>query len=163
MKRIPRSKSALVAAVGVALVSVLAGCASTTSDSSGVSGSSSDSSTSSTKSASGSTSAQSTSDDSASYKDGTYSVDESYTSPGGQEEVAVSVTVKSDLITAVTVKTIKAEGQGGQYQARFESAISGTVVGKSLSSLSVSRVAGSSLTSEAFDSALDAIRTEAAA
>jgi uncharacterized protein with FMN-binding domain len=164
MKRILRSKSALAAVVGAPLVSavlvgVLAGCASTTSDSS---------SSSSGGTSSGSTSATSTTDDSSSsalatsYKDGTYTTDSDYTSPGGQEEIAVKVTVKNNVVTAVTVSTVSAQGEGAQYQARFENAISSAVVGKSLSGLSVSTVAGASLTSTAFNSALGSIRSDAA-
>lgn len=161
MKRIPRKKTALVAAVGLSLVGALAGCASTTSDSSATTSTRSSSSGSSSSSSSGSTSATSTSDTSSSYTDGIYKTDESYQSPGGQEEIAVSVTVKNDLIAAVSVTSVKSEGQGAQYQAQFESAISSAVVGKSLASLSVSTVAGSSLTSSAFNAALDAIRSDA--
>jgi hypothetical protein len=156
MKRIRRSKTALVAAVGISLVGALAGCASTTSTgSSGSSGS-----TSSTSSTSGS--ASSTSDNTTTYKDGTYSADGTYTSPGGTEEIAVTVTVKSDLITAVTVKTVKADSEAAQYQAQFESGISAVAVGKSLSTLSVGSVSGSSLTGQGFNSALATIRSEAA-
>jgi hypothetical protein len=157
MKRILRSKTALATAAGLSLVGVLAGCASTTSASSAASssGSSSSSSTSSE------TTATSTSDDSTTYTDGTYSADGTYTSPGGTEEIAVTVTVKNDLITAVSVKTVTADSEGAQYQAQFESGISAAAVGKSLGSLSVGSVAGSSLTSTGFNAALATIRSEA--
>jgi hypothetical protein len=49
-----------------------------------------------------------------------------------------------------------------QYQQAFASAISAEVVGKDISSLSVTRVAGASLTSNGFNSALDQIRSHAA-
>ena len=146
MKRIPRSKTALVTVVGLSLVGSLAGCASTTSASS---------------TDSGSTSATSTSDTSATYKDGTYTTDETFESPDGQDEIAVTVTVKDDVVTAASVTTVSSQGQSAQYQAQFESAISSVVVGKSLSTLSVSTVAGSSLASSAFNSALNTIRGEA--
>jgi hypothetical protein len=158
MKRIHRSRTALVAATGLSLAAALAGCASTTSAGSS-SGSSVDSSGSSSSTGS---SATSTSDNTTTYKDGTYSADGTYNSPGGQEEIAVTVTVKSNLITAVTVKSIKADSEAAQYQAQFESGISSVAVGKSLATLTVTSVAGSSLTSQGFNAALATIRSDAA-
>jgi hypothetical protein len=156
MKRILGKKSTLATAVGSSfmgamLVGVLAGCASTTSAASGTDGTTS-----------GSVSATGTSDVSTTYKNGTYSADGTYSSPDGQEEIAVTIIVKSDVITAVTVRSVESNGQGAQYQAQFESGISSVVVGKQLASLQVSAVSGSSLTSNGFNTALDAIRSEAA-
>jgi hypothetical protein len=159
MKRIPRTRVALTVASGLSLAAILAGCASTTSASSSA-GTSVDSS--GTSSSTGS-SASSTSDNTTSYKDGAYSADGSYVSPGGQEEIAVTVTVKSNLITAVSVKTVKADSEAAQYQSQFSGGISAAAVGKSLATLNVSNVAGSSLTSQGFNSAIATIRTEAAA
>jgi uncharacterized protein with FMN-binding domain len=140
MKRIPRGRSARRAAVGaplvgVALVGILAGCASTTS--------------------AGATTA--------SYKDGTYSADGAYSSPDGQEEIAVTVTVKNDVVTAVNVTAVESNGQGARYQAQFESGISSIAVGTSLASLNVTNVAGSSLTSQGFNAAIASIRNKASA
>jgi hypothetical protein len=151
MKRILRTRPTLAAVIGLSVIGSLAGCASTTSTSSSADDSSSSSGTTAT----------STSDDSTSYKDGTYTADGSYVSPGGQEKIAVTLTVKDDLVTAVSVKTVAADSEGAQYQAQFESGISGVVVGKSLGTLSVGSVAGSSLTTQGFNSALTTIRNEA--
>ncbi|HEX4059210.1 MAG TPA: hypothetical protein VHX87_12960 [Galbitalea sp.] len=161
MKRILGKKSALATAVGSSLmgamlVGALAGCASTTST--GTTGS--DSTTSDGTSTS-STSATGTSDVSSTYKDGTYSADGSYSSPDGQEEIAVTLTVKSNTVTAVSVTSVSANGEGRQYQAIFESGISSVVVGRELATLSVSNVAGSSLTSQGFNAALATIRADA--
>lgn len=139
MKRILRSKAALVTAVGtpvvgVAIACVLAGCASTTSSSAA----------------------------SSQYADGTYSANGSYSSPDGQEEIGVTVTVKNNLITAVSVTTVSANGEGERYQQLFESGISSVAVGQSLASLNVSAVAGASLTSAGFNTALESIRSQAA-
>jgi hypothetical protein len=147
MKRTLRTRAALATAVSLSLAGALAGCASTTSASTSTGGSN----------------ATSTSDDGTSYKDGTYSADGSYVSPGGQEEIAVTITVKHDLITAVSVKTVAADAEGAQYEAQFASGISAVVVGKSLGSLSVGSVAGSSLTSQGFNRALATIRSKAEA
>ncbi|HEY5229599.1 MAG TPA: hypothetical protein VIJ11_01755 [Galbitalea sp.] len=153
MKRTLDKKTALAAAIGLSLVGALAGCASTTYSSSSADDSSS----------SGGTTATSTSDNTTSYTDGTFTADGSYVSPGGRETIAVTVTIKSDLIIAASVKTVTADPQGAQYQAQFESGISAVAVGKSLDTLSVGSVAGSSLTSQGFNSALASIRSEAKA
>jgi hypothetical protein len=155
MKRILGKKSALATAVGSSLmgamlVSALAGCASTTSTG-----------TDAVDSGSSSTSANGASDVSAAYKDGTYSADGSYSSPDGQEEIAVTLTVKSNVVTSVNVTSVSANGEGERYQQLFFSGISSAVVGKQLGTLSVSAVAGSSLTSNGFNSALETIRSEA--
>ena len=141
MKRILRTRTALATAAGLSLVGALAGCASTTST--------------------GGTTATTTSDNSSAYKDGTYSADGSYVSPGGQEEIAVTITVKNDLITAVSVKTVAADAEAAQYEAQFASGISAVAVGKDLGTLSVGSVAGSSLTSRGFNAALSTIRSKA--
>jgi uncharacterized protein with FMN-binding domain len=150
MKRILRTRTALVTAAGFSLVGTLAGCASTTSADSSAG----------TSTASGS-SATATSDNSTSYRDGTYSADGSYVSPGGQEEIAVTVTVKNDLITAVSVRTVSADSEAAQYEAQFASGISAVAVGKDLGSLNVGSVAGSSLTSHGFSEAIASIRSKA--
>ena len=148
MKRILRSRTALATVAGLSLIGGLAGCASTTSAGS---------------SSSSGTTANSTSDNTSSYKDGTYSADGTYVSPGGQEEIAVTLTVKSNLITAVTVKSVRADSEAAEYQSRFASGISSVAVGKSLATLNVATVAGSSLTSQGFNAALATIRSNAKA
>jgi hypothetical protein len=153
MKRILRTRTALATAAGLSLVGALAGCASTTSESSSTD----------TSSAASGTTATSTSDDSSTYKDGTYSADGSYVSPGGEEEIAVTITVKNDLITAVSVRTVAADAEAAQYEAQFASGISAVAVGKDLGTLNVGTVAGSSLTSHGFDVALSTIRSKAQA
>ena len=95
------------------------------------------------------------------YNDGTYSADGTYSSPGGQEEIAVTLTVKKNLITAVKVTTVKADPTGTQYEQLFAGGISAAVVGKPLASVTVGTVAGSSLTSQGFTDALNTIRSKA--
>jgi hypothetical protein len=71
---------------------------------------------------------------SATYTDGTYTAEGTYQTPESQ-----------------------------QYQSQFIGGISDVVVGKDIDTLSVSRVAGSSLTSSGFNEAIDEIKSEAAA
>lgn len=97
------------------------------------------------------------------YKDGTYTADGSYSTPESIETINVTVTLKGDVVTAVTVTGHPTKRESVQYQGEFIGGISGEVVGKKIESLSVSRVAGSSLTSTGFNQAINTIKTEAAA
>ncbi len=152
-----RTKTALVTLAGIGLIGTLAGCSGTASaDGTTSSGGSSQSSANT-----GSTGATTTSK--AAYKDGDYSEQGTYASPGGTELISVSLTLKSNLVTALTVKTVKADPTATQYEAMFEAGIDKIVVGKNLNSLNVTRVSGSSLTSQGFDDALTKIKADAKA
>ncbi|MFB2554308.1 FMN-binding protein [Herbiconiux liangxiaofengii] len=96
------------------------------------------------------------------YKDGTYEATGSYTSPNGQEEIDVSITLAGDVITAVTVTPEATNPNSVNYQTQFADGISEVVVGKKIDEIEVSRVAGSSLTSGGFNEAVETIKSEAA-
>jgi len=104
-----------------------------------------------------------TSTDTAAYKDGTYSATGSYATPGGTESIDLTVTIKDGVITATTLDENGQSGDSKQYQARFASGYEDLVVGKNVNDVSLSRVAGSSLTSNGFNRALEQIKTDAAA
>lgn len=112
---------------------------------------SSDSGSSSGSSASGGT-----------YSDGTYEATGNYQSPNGTEEVDVSVTLKGDVITAVTVTPEATNPTSVSYQTKFADGIAAEVVGKKIDEIDVSRVAGSSLTSGGFNAAIETIKSDAA-
>ena len=101
-------------------------------------------------------------DPDATYKDGTYSADSSYESPGGTEQMTVKITISNNTVTDSTVKVIPSESEAEEYQNMFLSGYKGQVVGKSVNSISLSRVSGSSLTSQGFNDALAKIRQQAA-
>lgn len=115
--------------------------------------------------ASGSSSSQSasTSTDPAgtTYKDGTYDATGTYTTPESQEEIKVSLTVKDGAVTDANVSFDPKKSESRQWQQRFASGYKQEVVGKPLSSLSLSRVSGSSLTPMGFNDAVDTIRQQA--
>jgi uncharacterized protein with FMN-binding domain len=143
--RLPRTFAIGFAGLGIA--TALASCStgtSATSDSGDTSNSSGSSDTTS-----------------ANYKDGTYTEDGDYTSPGGPQSVTVKLTLAGDKVTAVTVTGHATDPTAKGYQAQFVSGISSEVVGKDIDALNVSRVAGSSLTSGGFNAALKAIKAEA--
>ena len=95
------------------------------------------------------------------YADGTYTVDAGYQAPSGSESITVELTIADDTVTAVTVTGDATDREASHYQRRFASAIPADVVGQDISGVSVSRVAGASLTSNGFNSALDEIRSKA--
>ena len=139
MHRLLRTRTALATLAGLSVAGTLAGCAAST-NSAGI-GAAANAST--------------------RYTDGTYTADGTYSSPGGEEEIAVTLSVKSNLITAVTVTTVKADPTAAQYEQMFAGGISAAAVGKPLATLSVGTVAGSSLTTQGFTAALNTIRSKA--
>ena len=96
------------------------------------------------------------------YKDGSYTAQGSYATPESVESVTVTVTLSADVITAVEVTGNPQKAESQDYQSKFIGGISDAVVGKKIDEISVSRVAGSSLTSGGFNEAIAQIKTEAA-
>jgi uncharacterized protein with FMN-binding domain len=97
------------------------------------------------------------------YADGTYTAEGSYATPESVEAITVTVTLESDVITSVDVEGSPSRPESEQYQSQFIGGISDAVVGQDIDEISVSRVAGSSLTSGGFNEAIEAIKAEAAA
>jgi uncharacterized protein with FMN-binding domain len=97
----------------------------------------------------------------ASYADGTYTARAGYQAPSGTESITVDLTVADGIVTAVTVQGDARDQTAAQFQAAFASAIAGEVVGEDIATLDVTRVAGASLTTGGFATALDDIRGQA--
>jgi uncharacterized protein with FMN-binding domain len=107
---------------------------------------------------------QSVSNDAASnanYKDGTYNATGAYTSPGGRESIDVTITLKDGVISDVSAEGNASDVEAEEYQGMFLAAYKEQVVGKNIDDVSLSRVSGSSLTSQGFNNALDDIKQEA--
>ena len=162
---VPRSiRIAGVAAVGVVGAIALAGCAAsdttaeTTTEPSTGNTATPESSTTPTPAASASEEAASSS----TYADGTYTAEGSYATPESVETIVVTVTLDDDIITAVDVTGDPQKRESEEYQGRFIGGIADVVVGQDIDQISVSRVAGSSLTSGGFNQAIDTIKSEAA-
>ncbi|GAA3212150.1 hypothetical protein [Microbacterium terregens] len=96
------------------------------------------------------------------YADGTYTAEGSYATPESVETVVVTVSLEDDVITDVTVAGEPQKRESEEYQGRFIGGIADVVVGKDIDEISVSRVAGSSLTSGGFNQAIETIKSEAA-
>ena len=106
--------------------------------------------------------ATTTTSSSAGYKDGVYTASINYQVPeGGVNGLSVKLTVSGGKITAVSPDNSYEEHESARYINRFNNTISGTVVGQPLDGLYVGRVGGASLTSSAFNDALDEIRSQA--
>ena len=97
------------------------------------------------------------------YADGEYTGTGTYIPPSNkQEEVTVKMTLSGGTVTALEVTPSGNNPTSKRYQAEFTGNIQEQVVGKPLDSLDVGKVAGSSLTSQGFNKAVDIIKGEAA-
>ena len=96
-----------------------------------------------------------------SYKDGTYEATGNYNTPGGNEYIDVTIVIQNGKIidSSVTSRAKSRESKG--YQSDFVNGYKDQVKGKSIATLRLSRVAGSSLTPRGFNEAIDAIKTQA--
>jgi len=97
------------------------------------------------------------------YKDGTYTATGSYMSPGGEDQIAVTVTLASDIITDVSVAPTAGDGTSARYQSRFVASYKQYVVGKNIATLNLGTISGSSLTPVGFNNALSQIKAQAKA
>ncbi len=84
--------------------------------------------------------------------DGSYSAQKEYGTPGGAETVGFELTVKDDVVTAVSVDASMLKAPISQTVAgKFKDALPELVVGKKITELNLpANVAGSSLTNAAF-------------
>lgn len=96
------------------------------------------------------------------YKDGTYTASAPYMTPEGSETVSVTLTVANGIVTDASVTENVTIRDSRRYVDMFMAGYKQQVVGKSLASLKLSRVSGSSLTSAGFNAAVEKIRSEAA-
>lgn len=98
----------------------------------------------------------------AAYKDGTYTASGSYRTPESVETINVSITISSNVVTTSSVAGNAVERVSAAYISDFENSYKRYVTGKKLSDIQLSRVSGSSLTSNGFNAALIKIKAEAA-
>lgn len=97
------------------------------------------------------------------YKDGTYSSKGSYNSPAGPEQIDVSLVLKDDVITDVTVKSLATVDASKNWQGKFIGGVKAEVVGKKLSEVNLTKVSGSSLTPKGWNDAVAKIQVQAKA
>jgi uncharacterized protein with FMN-binding domain len=97
------------------------------------------------------------------YKDGTYSATGSYMSPGGEDQIAISLTLTNDIITDVTATNMAGDHTSARFEDKFISGYKQYVVGKKISDVHLTKVSGSSLTPAGFNDALAQIKSQAKA
>ncbi len=139
------------ATAAVSVLLLAAACGSNSSD-----GAATTPTTAATTSTSGSTS-------SANYKDGNYSGEASYANPAGNSKLKVDLTLASGKITKIKVTPEATDPTSKGHQIDFAAGIAAETVGKSIDSLNISVIAGSSLTVQGFDKAIEEIKGEATA
>ncbi len=159
---VPRPVRIGIAAAGIAGALALAGCTPSETPAESETDTSTPEATPSATSAPDSTASADASDDST-YADGTYTAEGSYATPESVETIVVTVTLEDDVVTGVEVTGDPQKSESEKYQGEFIGGIADVVVGQEIDSLSVSRVAGSSLTSGGFNQAIETIKSEAAA
>lgn len=150
------------AVVGVAGLLALTGCSGAADAEDATDSSTTTDSGTSTDSGTG-TDTSTPSSDTGAYADGTYSADGSYQTPETVEQISVTLTLEDGVVTDVEVTGDPQARETEQYQGQFIEGIAEEVVGVSIDELNVSRVAGSSLTSGGFNSAVEDIKDQAAA
>lgn len=97
------------------------------------------------------------------YKDGTYTSDGMYISPGGDEKINVSLTLKDDVIVDATVKSLAVRPTSKIMQGQFIAGYKAQVVGKKLDEVTLTKVSGSSLTPKGWNDAVAKIQVQAKA
>lgn len=95
------------------------------------------------------------------YKNGTYVALGTYPTGGGRESIDLTITIRDAVITNTDVFQNAISPEAKDYQGRFVSAYKQLVVGKRIDEVSLSRVAGSSLTSIGFNKAITQIKSDA--
>jgi K+/H+ antiporter YhaU regulatory subunit KhtT len=94
------------------------------------------------------------------FKDGTYNATEKYTVPHGTEQIAVTATLTDGVVTDISIKNSESDFDSQQYQEEFAAGYKTKVIGKKISDLKISVIAGASDTTEAFNDALVQIATK---
>lgn len=88
--------------------------------------------------------------------DGQYKDIVSYESPAGEEDIEVSLTVKNDVITAVSFEVLGKHPVSIEKQQGMADVIPALVIGKKIDALNIpAQVGGSSLTTAAFKTHVD--------
>ncbi len=95
------------------------------------------------------------------YKDGNYLAKGDYRSPGGSEDIGVSVTLKDGVIVDSAVEVHATSRISKRMQEVFADGYKQYVIGKKIDEVSLSKVSGSSLTPAGFNDALVKIKAQA--
>ncbi len=83
--------------------------------------------------------------------------------PSGRETVGLTLTVKNDIVTAVSVQDMAGDETSSQFQQMCGMKISMMVVGMNLADLNTIKISGASLTPKGFTAAISTIKADAKA
>ncbi len=97
------------------------------------------------------------------FKDGTYTQEGTYISPGGEEHIGVKLTIKDGIVTDSEVTPEAVRPMSQKFQGQFAGGYKEFVVGKNITEIKLDKVAGSSLTPKGFNDAVEKIKAEAKA
>lgn len=95
------------------------------------------------------------------FKDGVYTATGHYESPGGPEEIGVSVTIENNVITEASVEVMAERPISVEKQTDFSENFQPFVVGKPISEVTLTKVSGASLTPQGFNDAVEQIKQQA--
>ncbi len=84
-------------------------------------------------------------------------------SPGGEDQISVTLTLANDIITGISATEGAGDGTSRRYQNAFLSGYKQYVIGQNIANVNLTRVSGSSLTPIGFDDALAQIKAQAKA
>jgi len=95
------------------------------------------------------------------YKDGTYSADGHYVSPGGPRDIGVTITLQNGVVTDTNFDGRAVDPTSQRFQGEFRDNYAAMIIGKNIDDVALTKVAGSSLTPIGFRDALEKIKAEA--
>lgn len=95
------------------------------------------------------------------YKDGNYTATGTYMSPGGLDKIGVTLILKGDIVTSISLNLQPGDSTSEKYMNKFASGYQTYVLGKNIASVNLNVVSGSSLTPIGFNDALSKIKTQA--
>lgn len=96
-----------------------------------------------------------------SYTDGTYEAEGSYISPGGPRTIDMTITIQDGVITDSTFVGNATDPTSQRFQGEFGDNYQPMIIGKNIDEVSLTKVAGSSLTPQGFTDALEQIKAQA--
>lgn len=97
------------------------------------------------------------------YKDGTYTASSDYYVPHGSETIQITLTIKNGVVSDSQIQNSEGDRESAQFQEDFALEYKSQVVGKNISGLQLSYVAGASDTTQGFNDAVAKIRSQAQA
>ncbi len=95
------------------------------------------------------------------YMNGSYTASIDYMVPKSDNTITVQMTIDNGTVTAVKATHDYNDRESDFYIANFDSLIQQEVTGKKIDEVSIGRVGGASLTSNAFEDAIATIKNEA--